>query len=100
MDPIPIPQDIDTEAILGFSTLVMAPLIAGIAQVFVRSGLPVRHVSLLCLVLAVALSFVATVTTQGVLLVGLVRGAVVGLAAYGTWVHFSHKINTNGIPNE
>lgn len=96
MEPITVPHDVDAEAILGFSTLVMTPLVAGVTQVFVRSGMPVRHVSLVCLVLAVALSVVISITTAGLLVVGLVRGAVVGLAAYGTWVQFSHRVNTNG----
>lgn len=89
-------DNVEPEAVLGFSTVVMTPLIAGIVQAFIRSGLPVKHAALTCLVLGVALSVAVSASTEGILVVGLVRGAVVGLAAFGAWAHFSTEVDTNG----
>lgn len=91
-----IPPEIAPEAILTFSPLVMVPVIAGVVQVFVDTGLPIRYSSLTALVLGVAGGVVASLSTGLSPFVGLVQGTVSGLAAAGLWLNLSSKINTNG----
>ena len=95
MEPV-LPPDIDPDAFLGFSALPAAALIAGMIQAFVKSGLPVRHASLLGIVLGVSFSVIAYASLGGVLIVSITQGLVTGFAGYAAWVHFSNKVNTNG----
>lgn len=91
-----IPAEMTPEAILTFSPLLMVPVIAGVVQVFVDAGMPIRYSSLAALVLGVTLGVLASFTTGIAPFVGLVQGTVGGLAAAGLWLNLSSKINTNG----
>jgi hypothetical protein len=95
MDPV-IPPEIMPEAVLTFSPIVMVPVVAGIVQVLSQTGMPLRLASLTALVLGVVLGVASAVTAGLPPFVGLVQGAVVGLAASGLWLNLSSRVKTNG----
>lgn len=93
-------MDIPPEVIVDFSPVVMVPLIAGIVQVAVNTGMQVHLTSLVALVTGVVLGVGTAVTAGTPMFIGLIQGAVMGLAASGLWMQFSRRIDTNGAPHE
>jgi hypothetical protein len=95
MDPV-VPPGVDPEAVLSFSSALMMSVIAGIVQAFVQSGLPVKHVAMFSLILGIGLSIATSESVDGILIVAVVRGVVVGMAAAGVWMTASSRVDTNG----
>lgn len=91
-----IPVETTPEMVLTFSPILMVPVIAGVVQVFIDTGLPLKFASMTALVLGVAGGVLASLVTGLSPFVGMVQGTVVGLASAGLWLNLSSKVNTNG----
>jgi hypothetical protein len=89
-------EDPSSSAMATWAGVAAIPLVAGIVQIAVGAGLPIRAAGLLALVLGVAGGVAAGYTTNLAVFTGLVQGATVGLAAHGLWLTMSSKINTEG----
>jgi hypothetical protein len=91
-----MPADPAPATYASWAGVAAVPLVAGIVQIAVGTGLPVRAAGLLALVIGVTGSVATALTTDLSILTGFTQGATVGLAAHGLWLTMSSRVDTNG----